>query len=154
MAPDENAVPEVATEVNEEEVAEAGAEDQFEGTVPEVLEHVEGDLEGAREALEEELSQDEPRSTLVEGLESAIAKGEEAEEAEEEELERSPQAQPEHVPSMTDEVQVRMNSGIAQGEETRRATIRRNQARKREQHAAIHATNKPGPSEPAADEEE
>lgn len=143
MAPDENAAPEVATEVNEEEAAEAAA------AVEEAAAAV-GDAEPETgDAPSEEASADE--GDEGEGEASEEASEEEAEEAEE--VERQPQTQPDHVPSMTDEVQTRMNKGIAQGEETRRATISRNQARKREQHAAIHATNRPGPSEPADDEE-
>jgi hypothetical protein len=127
MAPEENAAPEVATEVTEEEAAEVAA------------------------AIEEETEAEEAAAEVAE---TGDAPEEEAEEEAEEEIEATPQAQPEFQPSMTDVVQQRMNAGIAEGNEARRATIRRNQARKREQHAAIHATNRPGPSEPPADEEE
>jgi hypothetical protein len=128
---DENVTPEVATEVTEEEAAEVAA------AVEEAAEAV---------AVAEAETGDAPESPSDE--EPAASESDEGQSEEtEEEAPRTPQAQPGFVPSMTDEVQGRMNAGIAQGNASRRATIKRNQQRKAQQHASIANTNRPGPSE-------
>lgn len=133
---------EVATDVSEAEsaeaaemveaLAEAAAVEAETGDAPEGLDSTgvsdAGDPGPPPEAAPEEAAAEEGN-----------------EDPEEEAEEEAPEPQAQFNPTMTDEVQARMNAGIAQGEETRRSTIRRNRERRAQQQASIHATNRPGP---------
>lgn len=120
------------------------AEDHASGTVPQVMEEVGDDPEAAREALEDELAKDEPRSTLVEALESVIAHAEAEEEADDEDDEDEDEesapggaAAAQSEESMTDRAQRRMVASTEQARTARLANLERNRALRKQQDEAV-----------------